>query len=41
MNVDLLRVKKVVPSGVVVLNQPYDEAVYAYGLDDLNVYYKA
>lgn len=35
------RVKKVVPSGAVVLNQPYDGSAYAYGLDDLNVYYKA
>ena len=34
------RVKKVVPSGAVVLNQPYDGSAYAYGLDDLNVYYK-
>lgn len=30
-----------VPSGAVVLNQPYDGSAYAYGLDDLNVYYKA
>ena len=24
-----------------ILNQPYDGSVYAWGIDDLNVYYKA
>jgi hypothetical protein len=35
------RVQHSVPKGDVVLNQPYDGSVYAYGIDNLNVYYKA
>lgn len=35
------RVKRYIPKGQVVLNQPYDGSAYAYGIDDLNVYYKA
>jgi hypothetical protein len=35
------RVKRHIPKGQVVLNQPYDGSAYAYGIDGLNVYYKA
>ena len=35
------KVKKIVPEGEVVLNQPYDGSAYAWGQDSLNVYYKA
>ncbi|KFI46051.1 hypothetical protein GA0061078_1305 [Bifidobacterium bohemicum] len=35
------KVKQVVPEDSVIINQPYDGSAYAYGLDDLNVYYKA
>ena len=35
------RVKQIVPEDALILNQPYDGSVYAYGMDDLNVYYKA
>lgn len=35
------KVKKIVPEGDVVLNQPYDGSAYAWGQDSLNVYYKA
>jgi len=35
------KVRQIVPSGSLILNQPYDGSVYAWGIDDLNVYYKA
>lgn len=35
------KVKKIVPEGEVVLNQPYDGSAYAWAQDGLNVYYKA
>ena len=35
------KVRQIVPPGSSVLNQPYDGSVYAWGIDDLNVYYKA
>lgn len=35
------KVHQIVPSGSLILNQPYDGSVYAWGIDDLNVYYKA
>lgn len=35
------KVLKIVPQGSLVLNQPYDGSVYAWGVDGLNVYYKA
>lgn len=35
------KVLKIVPKGSLVLNQPYDGSIYAWGVDGLNVYYKA
>lgn len=35
------KVKKIIPHNALVLNQPFDGSVYAYGADGLNVYYKA
>ena len=35
------KVLKIIPQGSLVLNQPYDGSVYAWGVDGLNVYYKA
>ena len=35
------KVKGIIPEKAVILNQPYDGSAYAYGLDGLNVYYKA
>ena len=34
------RVKDVVPESSIILNEPYDGSVYAYGADSLNVYYR-
>ena len=33
-------VKEVVPSGALIVNQPYDGSLFAYSLDDLNLYYR-
>ena len=35
------KVEQVIPAGSLVLNQPYDGSAYAWGADQLNVYYKA
>lgn len=34
------KVKDVVPESSIILNEPYDGSVYAYGADALNVYYR-
>ena len=33
-------VKSIVPADAVVLNEPNDGTTFAYGIDDLNVYYR-
>lgn len=34
------KVKKAIPDGALVINQPHDGSVFAYGLDGLNTYYR-
>ena len=34
------KAKEVVPSGALIVNQPYDGSLFAYSLDDLNLYYR-
>lgn len=35
------KAKEIVPEGALVINMPHDGSVFAYAVDDLNVYYKS